>query len=330
MNRISPTLVQDWATQAHKDGLSPRSVRKYHVLLSSIFVRAVKDRVLVYNPCDHTELPKIITRKARTLTPDEYLRLLAAMPAQFHLMVETLIETGLRWGELIALKPRHIDFLRRSITIEETIVEISKAHSPPPASATSPSPTRKTTNPGPSASAKPGSTPSSNTSPPTASGTTTSCSPPRPAPRSPATPSAPASGCPPSRPPTSTSASTTCARPTPPGYWPEEPTSSPSWTAWATPRSRPPEIPSHPPGHRPTQPRRPQPRPDSTALTRAGETSRSLKKHSVAARDPSIGGPRRHPTEGAEIGLRHQHEEEQPQRCTPAASAARVPRAALR
>lgn len=130
MNRISPSLVQDWATQAHKDGLSPRSVRKYHVLLSSIFVRAVKDRVLVYNPCDHTELPKVITRKARTLTPDEYLRLLAAMPARYQLMVETLIETGLRWGELIALKPRHIDFLRRSITIEETIVEISKKHSP--------------------------------------------------------------------------------------------------------------------------------------------------------------------------------------------------------
>ena len=46
-------------------------MRKYHVLLSSIFVRAVKDRVLVYNPCDHTELPKVIGRKARTLTPDE-------------------------------------------------------------------------------------------------------------------------------------------------------------------------------------------------------------------------------------------------------------------
>ena len=130
MNRISPSLVQDWATKAHQDGLSPRSVRKYHVLLSSIFVRAVKDRVLVYNPCDHTELPKVITRKARTLTPDEYSRLLAAMPVQYRLMIETLIETGLRWGELIALKPRHIDFLRRSITIEETIVEVSKAHSP--------------------------------------------------------------------------------------------------------------------------------------------------------------------------------------------------------
>lgn len=58
----------------------------------------------------------MITRKARTLTPDEYIHLLAAIPEQHRLMVETLIEAGLRWGELVALKPRHIDFLRRSLT----------------------------------------------------------------------------------------------------------------------------------------------------------------------------------------------------------------------
>jgi integrase len=130
LNRISPSLVQDWVTHANADGLSPRSIRKYHVMLSSIFARAVKDRILVHNPCDHTELPKIITRRARTLTPDEYTRLLAAIPDQHRLMVETLIEAGLRWGELVALKPRHIDFLRRSLTVEETIVEVSKTHSP--------------------------------------------------------------------------------------------------------------------------------------------------------------------------------------------------------
>jgi integrase len=130
LNRISPSLVQDWVTQAKADGLSPRSIRKYHVFLSSVFVRAVKDRVLVYNPCDHTELPKVIAPKARTLTPGEYERLLAALPAQHRLMIETLIEAGLRWGELVALKPRHIDFLRRTLVVEETIVEVSKKHSP--------------------------------------------------------------------------------------------------------------------------------------------------------------------------------------------------------
>ena len=58
--------------------------------MSSVFVRAIKDRVLIYNPCDHTELPKVIAPKARTLTPGEYERLLAALPAQHRLMIETL------------------------------------------------------------------------------------------------------------------------------------------------------------------------------------------------------------------------------------------------
>ncbi len=74
-------------------------------MLAAIFGRAVKDRILVHNPCDHTELPKVITRRSPTLTPAKYQRLIAALPAQHRLMVETLIETGLRWGELVALKP---------------------------------------------------------------------------------------------------------------------------------------------------------------------------------------------------------------------------------
>jgi integrase len=36
----------------------------------------------------------------------------------------------MRWGELIALRPRHIDFLRRQLMVEETIIEVSKRHSP--------------------------------------------------------------------------------------------------------------------------------------------------------------------------------------------------------
>ena len=45
-------------------------------------------------------------------------------------MVETAIETGMGRGEQIALKPRHVDLLRRSITVEDTIMEVSTKHSP--------------------------------------------------------------------------------------------------------------------------------------------------------------------------------------------------------
>ena len=127
---VTPSMVQHWVRQAVDNGLSPRSVTKYHVMLHSVFARAVRDRIIAFNPSEDTELPKIVSRKARTLTPDEFASVLAQIPDRFRAMVMTAIETGLRWGELVALRPRHIDFLRRTITVEETIVEVSRKDSP--------------------------------------------------------------------------------------------------------------------------------------------------------------------------------------------------------
>jgi integrase len=130
MAEILPSTVQDWVTAATASGLSPTSVTKYHVMLHSVFKRAVRDRVILTNPCEGIELPKIPPRKTRILTPDEYDQLLAVIPDRFQLLIMTDLETGLRWGELIALRPRHIDFLRRTISVEQTIVEVSRKHSP--------------------------------------------------------------------------------------------------------------------------------------------------------------------------------------------------------
>jgi integrase len=130
LHQITPGLVQDWVTKAAAEGLSARSIRKYHTMLHSIFVRAVRDGLIVANPCAHTELPKVIAKTSRTLTPEEFELLLDAIPDRHRLMVETAIETGMRWGELIALKPRHVDFLRRTVTVADTIMEVSKRHSP--------------------------------------------------------------------------------------------------------------------------------------------------------------------------------------------------------
>ncbi|MGH3497890.1 MAG: tyrosine-type recombinase/integrase [Nocardioidaceae bacterium] len=134
MGKILPTEVQRWVTTAthgtHGAGLSAASVGKYHTMLASIFERALVDRVITFNPCANTELPKRVRKKTRTLTPGEYDAILAALPEQHRLMVETAINTGLRWGELIALKPRHLDLKAGRLTVEETIVEVSIKNSP--------------------------------------------------------------------------------------------------------------------------------------------------------------------------------------------------------
>ena len=134
MGKILPSEIQRWVTTAtangNGEGLSAASVRKYHTMLHSVFERAQRDQVVTFNPCAHTELPKVIKGKARTLTPDEYVAILTALPVQHRLMVETAINTGLRWGELIALKPRHLDLLKHTLSVEETIVEVSIKNSP--------------------------------------------------------------------------------------------------------------------------------------------------------------------------------------------------------
>ena len=130
MRLINPSLVQSWVNEATQGGLSARSVVKYHALLHKIFSRAEIDRVVPTNPCTHTELPKVVTQPKRIITTEQFEAILAKVPARYRTMVLLAIETGLRWGELIALRPCDIDFAGRILTVRRTIVEVAKKNSP--------------------------------------------------------------------------------------------------------------------------------------------------------------------------------------------------------
>ncbi len=99
-------------------------------MLHGIFARAVRDRVIAHNPAADTDLPKVITKRQRIITPAEFDRLLAQIPDRYRVLVLVAIETGMRWGELAALRPRHLDLAARVVRIEETIVEVARKDSP--------------------------------------------------------------------------------------------------------------------------------------------------------------------------------------------------------
>ena len=63
MGKILPSEIQRWVTTATENGLSAASVRKYHTMLHSVFERAQRDRVVTFNPCAHTELPKVVKKQ---------------------------------------------------------------------------------------------------------------------------------------------------------------------------------------------------------------------------------------------------------------------------
>ena len=130
MSSITPTTVESWIAKALRGGLSAASVRKYHSMLKTIFQRAVRDRVILTNPCAATELPKAVRKPRSIPAPEEFERLISEVPQRWRLMILVEIETGLRWGELVALRPGSIDFLRRQVHVRETVVEVSKKISP--------------------------------------------------------------------------------------------------------------------------------------------------------------------------------------------------------
>jgi integrase len=72
----------------------------------------------------------VVTRRRRIITPEEFEHLLVEIPDRYRVLVLTAIETGMRWGELAALRPRHLDPPTRRIRVEETVVEVSRKDSP--------------------------------------------------------------------------------------------------------------------------------------------------------------------------------------------------------
>jgi integrase len=126
MANIAASQIQAWVNDANAAGLKARTVVKYHAVLHSIFERAVIDQVIPVNPCRHTALPKVVKKPKNAVTPEQFDALLAAVPDEYRLMLLVAIETGVRWGELAALRPADIDFGSRVITVRRVVLEVTR------------------------------------------------------------------------------------------------------------------------------------------------------------------------------------------------------------
>jgi integrase len=136
MSKIVASTVQAWVNQVsaeleddagnRKPQLSPRSVKKYHTFLHAIFERAIIDQVITINPCAHTVLPKFVRSPKKAITPELFETLLGEISQRYRVMVLVAIETGVRWGELAALRPVDVDLENAEIHVRRVVLEVSK------------------------------------------------------------------------------------------------------------------------------------------------------------------------------------------------------------
>ncbi len=119
---VSHAEVQAWVTELMAGGLSASSVQRAHGILSQMLDLAVRDRRLAVNPAKGARLPRKLAKPRRFLTADQ-VEALVIECEPYGLVVRFLAYTGLRWGEMAALRVRDVDPLRRRMHITRSVTE---------------------------------------------------------------------------------------------------------------------------------------------------------------------------------------------------------------
>ena len=128
---IRPTAVQQWISDLGrgKDDAKPVGasvVKRTHYVLSGILADAVRDRLIVVNPAAGIKLPRTTRKRPVYLTHEQVNTLARGAGNKYEGLVLTLAYTGLRWGEVVGLRVRDLDMLRKRATISENAVQSGK------------------------------------------------------------------------------------------------------------------------------------------------------------------------------------------------------------
>lgn len=114
MENVTADDDRDWINTRRRAGTSPKTVANYHGLLSAVFKSAVAKGLIDRNPCEGVKLPPIDDdteddQDKTFLTESEFALLRDCIDPDARSLLVVAVGTGLRWGELTALKLRDLD-----------------------------------------------------------------------------------------------------------------------------------------------------------------------------------------------------------------------------
>jgi len=103
-------------------GVSPRNVRYVHSLLHRSLNDAVKQGLVSQNASDGARLPKLPYREMEILDENQVLTMLiAAKDSRLEALLHVAIKTGMRQGEILALKWSDLDWTRGTIIVNRQV-----------------------------------------------------------------------------------------------------------------------------------------------------------------------------------------------------------------
>jgi integrase len=114
---VKPADITSWLADLSACGLSAWRVRAAHVQTGCSL------RATARNPAEYVPLPRVRRADKRYLTHDE-VEALADAAGKSRPVILFLAYTGVRFGEMAALRLGQLDLLRRPATISEAVAEV--------------------------------------------------------------------------------------------------------------------------------------------------------------------------------------------------------------
>lgn len=129
--RIKSISLQDYYIKLSKKGHSGAKIKKINKLLYQFFKYAINEGYLNRNPAENITIPKLESEKIHKketieyFSEDEIIALKKAIKGtDIELLVLTALGTGLREGELLALRYSDINYDKKQINVNRTVKKV--------------------------------------------------------------------------------------------------------------------------------------------------------------------------------------------------------------
>jgi integrase len=119
--RIEPAHIRAWVAELIDQGYAPSTIRRAYTLLNMALDLAVDEGRIARSPGRRVSLPRIVHEEKRFLTAAQVAELAAAIEPRYRVLVLTGAYTGLRPGELAALRIERLDLTHRQLRVEEPL-----------------------------------------------------------------------------------------------------------------------------------------------------------------------------------------------------------------
>ena len=129
LRKLSPLHIQACYSQAldsgrrnGKGGLSALTVKHHHRVLKAALRQAVRWQLLVTNPVDAVDAPRPVRKEMRILDQADSAKLLRSIAhTQVYIPVLLAVTTGMRRGEILALRWRDVDLDAGRLQVVRTL-----------------------------------------------------------------------------------------------------------------------------------------------------------------------------------------------------------------